>query len=132
MTQNETVGLGLSYIAVSIFVYMVPWMVARTRRHKNSGAIFALNLFMGWTLIGWVAALVWALTNPQAQAPTTVVYVTPNAVGPDGVVQPQQFTMLPQQSQPKPSRLEDMPANKRWLIVLAILGGLILLGTFHK
>ena len=27
-------------------------------------AIFALDLLFGWTLIGWVVALVWSLTNP--------------------------------------------------------------------
>ena len=25
-------------------------------------AIFVLNLFLGWTLLGWVGALVWAAT----------------------------------------------------------------------
>jgi Superinfection immunity protein len=29
-----------------------------------TAAICALNLLLGWTVIGWIAALVWALTNP--------------------------------------------------------------------
>ena len=31
----------------------------------NEGAIFVLNLFLGWSLIGWVVALVWALSSPE-------------------------------------------------------------------
>ena len=40
--------------------YFFPFMVAVCRGHKNSGAIFVINLFLGWTLIGWVVALSWA------------------------------------------------------------------------
>lgn len=42
-------------------VYFIPTIVARGKR--NFGAIFALNLLLGWTVIGWVGSLVWALTN---------------------------------------------------------------------
>jgi T4 superinfection immunity protein len=44
-------------------LYFVPAIVAMSRSHINSGAIFALNLFLGWTVIGWVGAFVWALTS---------------------------------------------------------------------
>jgi len=27
-------------------------------------AIFLLNLFMGWTVFGWIGALIWAYTRP--------------------------------------------------------------------
>jgi heme/copper-type cytochrome/quinol oxidase subunit 3 len=43
-------------------IYFVPSFIAKSRDHHNAGAIFALNLFLGWTFIGWVASLVWALT----------------------------------------------------------------------
>jgi hypothetical protein len=33
----------------------------------NAGAIFALNLLLGWTLVGWVVALVWALAVDPVQ-----------------------------------------------------------------
>lgn len=36
-------------------------MVAYDNKKKDKGAIFALNFFLGWTFIGWVLALVWAL-----------------------------------------------------------------------
>lgn len=43
-----------------LVLYFVPSMVGT--RKKNFKAIFALNLFGGWTVVGWVAAFVWALT----------------------------------------------------------------------
>ena len=60
-------GLG---ILVVIIVYFMPSIVAGMRRKQNTGAVFALNLFLGWTLLGWVVALVWALTVDQP-APRT-------------------------------------------------------------
>jgi hypothetical protein len=53
-------------IVVLIVVYFVPAVIAGMRNHQNGGAIFALNLLLGWTLIGWVAALVWSLTASAA------------------------------------------------------------------
>jgi hypothetical protein len=40
-------------------IYFVPTIVASSRKKTNLGAIFALNFFQGWTLVGWVMALVW-------------------------------------------------------------------------
>lgn len=48
--------------AVAVVLYFVPLLVATTRNHVNMLAIGVLNLLLGWTLIGWVAALVWACT----------------------------------------------------------------------
>jgi ABC-type sugar transport system permease subunit len=45
---------------LSLF-YFLPFAIAFHRKRANTGAIFALNLFLGWSLIGWVIALVWAL-----------------------------------------------------------------------
>jgi hypothetical protein len=41
--------------------YLVPTVIARNRRHPNARSITALNVMLGWTLIGWIAALAWAL-----------------------------------------------------------------------
>ncbi|MGD9894852.1 MAG: superinfection immunity protein [Dehalococcoidia bacterium] len=51
-------------------LYFLPTIIAGARSRRNSGSIFALNLFLGWSLIGWVIALVWALSSDQ---PTQVV-----------------------------------------------------------
>ncbi len=42
-------------------LYFLPSIVALGRSKRDTAAIFVLNLFLGWTAIGWVIALVWAL-----------------------------------------------------------------------
>ena len=42
-------------------LYFLPTIVGRDKR--DSTAIFLLNLFLGWTAIGWVIALIWACTS---------------------------------------------------------------------
>ena len=42
-------------------MYFAPALIGGKKR--NASAIFALNFFLGWTLIGWVVALVWAMTK---------------------------------------------------------------------
>ena len=46
--------------------YMLPWAIAATRGKSNTGAIFWLNLLLGWTVLGWVIALVMSCTAHQA------------------------------------------------------------------
>jgi hypothetical protein len=52
--------------AVLTLAYLLPWAIAVTRGRSNMAAIGVLNLLLGWSLIGWVAALVMAC---QAHAP---------------------------------------------------------------
>lgn len=44
-------------------LYFIPTFVAGNK--KNFGAILALNIFLGWTLVGWVGALVWAIASEK-------------------------------------------------------------------
>lgn len=60
--------IGFIILSVVTAVYLIPTFVAANVKHHNAAAIFVLNLFLGWTLVGWVLALVWSLTKP---APTT-------------------------------------------------------------
>jgi hypothetical protein len=39
--------------------------IAASRGHPNTIAIAALNILLGWTMLGWIASLVWALTAVQ-------------------------------------------------------------------
>ena len=55
-------------VALLSFGYMLPWAIAATRGKVNSGAIFWLNLLLGWSVIGWVIALVMSLSAHQVVA----------------------------------------------------------------
>ena len=57
---------------VLLFPYFLPTIIAILRRKANTGGIFVLNLLLGWTLIGWIGALVWSL-SADAQ-PTIIVH----------------------------------------------------------
>ena len=60
-------------------MYFLPSIVGSVRKKANNGAIFALNLLLGWTVLGWVVALVWALTVEKPWA-GLVQLETPNPV----------------------------------------------------
>ena len=53
------------FVALMIWtmLYFWPTAVALNKKRANTGAVFMLNLFLGWTLIGWIVALVWAMTD---------------------------------------------------------------------
>jgi hypothetical protein len=67
--NSEVVGYGilmiLAIVAGGVF-YFIPWMVAHNRKVNSDSGIIALNIFLGWTLVGWVAALVWASSAETA------------------------------------------------------------------
>jgi hypothetical protein len=48
---------------VGMGFYFLPTIIALVRQKRNAIAIFVLNFFLGWTFIGWVAALFWSLAT---------------------------------------------------------------------
>jgi len=52
--------------AIAVFAvvaYFLPSIVAQSRGHQSKLAIFVLNLLLGWTVIAWIACLVWSCTG---------------------------------------------------------------------
>jgi hypothetical protein len=49
-------------LCVIAFLYFLPTIVASNRGHSVA-PILLLNLFLGWTVIGWFALLLWALLS---------------------------------------------------------------------
>ena len=43
----------------------MPSIAAKEKKHPYFPGIFILNLFLGWSVIGWVIALIWAYTLPK-------------------------------------------------------------------
>ena len=55
--------LSLFLLTCGVIIYLLPTFIATFRSHKNLAGIFILNLFLGWTLFGWIAALIWSVAN---------------------------------------------------------------------
>ena len=51
------VVISLFFVGLVIFAYLLPSFVALQRKHVNTTAICVLNILVGWSFIGWVAAL---------------------------------------------------------------------------
>ena len=58
-------------LTMALALHFLPAIIASCRHHPHAGAIFLLNLFLGWTVIGWGAALIWACIIPRP----IVIYV---------------------------------------------------------
>jgi uncharacterized membrane protein YqaE (UPF0057 family) len=56
----------LLFVLFCVAVYFLPTIVGHSKR--NAGAIFVLNLLLGWTVIGWIVALIWAFTVDAKEA----------------------------------------------------------------
>lgn len=61
--MNET-----TVILLIVGAYFLPLLIAVLRGVPNTGSVFVINLFFGWTLIGWVVSLAMALRSKSPVA----------------------------------------------------------------
>ena len=95
---------GSEWILILLVVfplYFLPTIVATSRKNPNTGPIFALNLLLGWTFIGWLGALIWALSSRNSQNPSIVVNNTSQ-------ISPQETTERPIAHQDKIDQLRQL------------------------
>jgi Superinfection immunity protein len=57
--------------------YLLPWAISATRSRTNVGTTALVNLFLGWTLIGWVVALVMACGSERPVVVVQHLYAAP-------------------------------------------------------
>jgi hypothetical protein len=93
LPANSRLGLLLSASAVNTFsksiwsavvfplIYFLPTLIARARHRIFSLPVIGLvNLLVGWTVVGWIALLVWVLRDEAAGSamswPDPVVFDT--------------------------------------------------------
>jgi len=66
MTATEAMEMfliGLSILVAVVSLYMLPSIIAGKTNKRNQVAL--VNFFLGWTIIGWIVALVWAIKAKQ-------------------------------------------------------------------
>jgi len=86
--NNAAVGLGALFAGLGIFLilitlfaialYFVPTIIAVLRHSHLTLPVVLINVLLGWTLIGWVVALVMSLMEPgQASAIASAMTAPP-------------------------------------------------------
>lgn len=59
----EIDNIGLVGLILMVAGYLIPSFIASYRNHHNVMSITVLNLFLGWTVLGWIGALVWCFSS---------------------------------------------------------------------
>lgn len=73
MSGTGILLFGVFLVVGGGFVYFLPTIIAKKRKNQNQNTVFIINLLLGWTLVGWLIALMRALSDTQA----VMVYTTP-------------------------------------------------------
>ena len=78
----------LVLIVVGIALYFLPTFIAHRRHHHQFTSILVLNIFLGWTFIGWVVCLAMSLSSRRTlevrQWPTSLPWLLPSPPPPQG------------------------------------------------
>jgi Na+/proline symporter len=53
----------MHFLIFAFALYFVPAIIAALRHTHNATAILLLNIFFGWTVIGWFVALIMAICS---------------------------------------------------------------------
>lgn len=67
LREDADIGAFITAV-VMIVIYFVPLMVAVRRDMQKVAGVAVLNILLGWTLIGWVIALVWAVSGERRRS----------------------------------------------------------------
>ena len=57
--------IGMFLILVGGVIYFIPSIISKRNYYSNFGDVFLLNLFLGWTIAGWIVALMWSLERKK-------------------------------------------------------------------
>lgn len=56
---------GLLVVVTAGSIYFMPAIISFSRKMESAWGVMALNLLLGWTLIGWIASFVWAFVGKK-------------------------------------------------------------------
>ena len=74
-------------IIILVSVYFLPSIIATVRSHPERIFIDLLKRFLGWTIVGWIVALVWALNSDSKEKKSlgeTTLGTRPVSISNDG------------------------------------------------
>lgn len=68
--SSNTIAIIIACV-FGFILYIIPMFIALKRKHPQRFPIGCLNIFLGWTFLGWVICLVWALSNTKTEVQNT-------------------------------------------------------------
>ena len=74
-------GFGVFLILVVIVLYFLPTVVAVKRDIPNKGTVVVLNIFLGWTFLGWIVALALSFGSKGQHIVINNGYMAPQQLG---------------------------------------------------
>lgn len=78
-TQASTSDTVIFYLAL-LGLYLLPTYEASRRKHPRLVPIALIDVLLGWTVVGWIAAYVWALRMPDPEEDDKTVVDSPYTV----------------------------------------------------
>ena len=55
------------FLLIALF-YFLPFLIAALREHPQVWPIFWLDVLLGWSVLGWIAALIWSVAAFRKEA----------------------------------------------------------------
>ncbi len=75
---------GFPFFLASAALYFLPTIIGASRHKTNLVGIFLVNFFLGWSVIGWIVALVWAVSTERVDQVQYAVTGIPATAQPSG------------------------------------------------
>jgi hypothetical protein len=69
LAQETDAATGVVLLLILAALYFLPLIVAIARHVPNVGSVAVIDIFLGWTVIGWVVALAMAVRSVPPTAP---------------------------------------------------------------
>ena len=57
----------VALVVFSVFLYTLPSVIACASVHPSRSAIYFVNWLLGWTVLGWLIAMIWSLSGINAR-----------------------------------------------------------------
>jgi hypothetical protein len=92
--------------AGSAALYLLPVLIGWARRVPDLGAVAVINILLGWTLLGWAAALAMALRSARPAPPAVQIVQNLPPAPPPGQLPAADWLVPPE---PPPARPGSPP-----------------------
>lgn len=111
MSGNSSSFGAFILLAIMVIIYFLPTFIAGKRGHPNGTPIFLLNLFLGWTFIGWLVALIWSASAITGQPDQPQLVASPLELPGDPYQQLEKLAALKERGHLTPEEFESAKAK---------------------